>query len=317
MRRFRIDARHALVGILAIVLACAPLAALALGHEYLVTVLPRVVILALAAVSLNLILGFGGLVSLGHAVFLGIGGYVVGMMASHGVVSGVVQWPAAIAISALFALVIGALSLRTRGVYFIMVTLAFAQMVYYVSVGLDAYGGEDGLVIASRSDFGPWLPLSNRTVFYFVSLILLFAAMLAVARLVRSRFGLVLRGAAMNERRMRALGFPVYRYQLAAFVIAGTMCGIAGVLLANHTEFVSPSVMHWSRSGDLIIMVVLGGMGTVPGPILGVVAFMLAEEALSNVTTYWQLIFGPLILIFVRFFGTGLAGFIPGGADLD
>jgi len=303
--------------LLVVLLAMVPPAAAALDATYLITVMTRVVILALAAVSLNLILGYGGLVSLGHAAFLGIGAYGVGIMASHGVTSGLAQWPVALFASALAALVIGALSLRTRGVYFILVTLAFAQMVFFVSVGLEAYGGEDGLIIDERSDFGPGIDLGDRTVFYFVALGFLLAATFLVARLARSRFGMVLRGAAMNERRMRALGFPVYRYQLVAFVLAGTLSGLAGVLLANHNEFVSPSMMHWSRSADLIIMVVLGGMGTVIGPLLGALAFMLAEEVLSDITTYWQLIFGPLILVFVRFIGTGLAGLIPGGKGDD
>ena len=303
------------IGTLAVLLVLVPLFAGMVGNNYPIIVMTRVVILAIAAVSLNIILGYGGLVSLGHAAFLGVGGYTVAIMASHSVTSGLWQWPAAIVASALAALVIGALSLRTRGVYFIMVTLAFAQMVYFVSIGLDAYGGEDGLILSRRSQFGDLVRLSNRTLFYYLCLAALFAAMALVARLARSRFGMVLRGAAMNERRMRALGFPVYRYQLAAFVIAGTLSGLAGVLLANHTEFVSPSMMHWTRSADLIIMVVLGGMGTTIGPLLGALAFMLAEEALSNITTYWQLIFGPLVLIFVRFIGTGLAGLIPGSAE--
>jgi branched-chain amino acid transport system permease protein len=226
------------------------------------------------------------------------------------VTSGITQWPLAILAAAIAALVIGALSLRTRGVYFILVTLAFAQMVYFVSVGLDAYGGEDGLVIPTRSQFGV-LNLSDRTTFYFLCLILLFATIAFVAYLARTRFGLVLRGAAMNERRMRALGFPVYRYRLAAFLIAGALCGLAGILIANHSEFVSPSIMNWGRSADLIIMVVLGGMGSAIGPLLGAIMFMLAEETLSHLTTYWQLIFGPLILIFVRFARSGLIGFFP------
>jgi branched-chain amino acid transport system permease protein len=305
-----------LVGALAVLLALVPLVAGLLGQAYLVTVMTRVLILALAAVSLNLILGYGGLVSLGHAAFLGVGGYTVGILASHEIESGWIQWPLALLASALTALVIGALSLRTRGVYFIMVTLAFAQMVYFVFIGLEAYGGEDGLVLTSRSRFDG-LDLSNRTFFYFVCWACLFGAVILVARIARSRFGMVLRGAAMNERRMKALGFPVYRYQLAAFVIAGTLSGLSGILLANHTEFVSPSMMAWTRSADLIIMVVLGGMGTVIGPLLGAVAFMVAEEALSHFTTYWQLIFGPLILIFVRFFNTGLAGLLTRGDAVD
>jgi branched-chain amino acid transport system permease protein len=286
------------------------LSATFVGNDYPLIVLTRVVILAIAAVSLDLILGYGGMVSLGHAAFLGIGAYAVGIMTAHDVTSGVLQWPLAILAAAVAALVIGALSLRTRGVYFILVTLAFAQMVYFLSVGLDAYGGEDGLVIPTRSQFG-LLNLTNRTTFYFLCLALLVATIALVAHLARTRFGMVLRGAAMNERRMRALGFPVYRYRLAAFVIAGALCGLAGILLANHSEFVSPSVMNWGRSADLIIMVVLGGMGSAIGPLLGAMVFMLAEETLSHVTTYWQLVFGPLILIFVRFARSGLVGLFP------
>jgi branched-chain amino acid transport system permease protein len=280
------------------------------GNDYPLIVLTRVLILAMAAVSLDLILGYGGMVSLGHAAFLGIGAYAVGIMTAQDVTSGFLQWPLAVLAAAVAALVIGALSLRTRGVYFILVTLAFAQMVYFLSVGLDAYGGEDGLVIPTRSQFG-LLNLTNRTTFYFLCLALLAATMALVAHLARTRFGMVLRGAAMNERRMRALGFPVYRYRLAAFVIAGALCGLAGILLANHSEFVSPSVMNWGRSADLIIMVVLGGMGSAVGPLLGAMVFMLAEETLSHVTTYWQLVFGPLILIFVRFARSGLVGLFP------
>ena len=296
---------------LAGLLALAPFGATLWGNDYPIVVLTRVLILALAAVSLNLILGYGGLVSLGHAAFLGIGAYAIGILTSHGVAHGPTQWAIAILAATFGALVIGALSLRTRGVYFILVTLAFAQMVYFVSVGLDAYGGEDGLVLDQRSQFGSLIKLSDRRTFYYLCLALLFAAIALVGMLSRSRFGVVVRGAAINERRMRALGFPVYRYRLAAFVIAGAISGLAGVLLANHTEFVSPSMMHWSRSADLIIMVVLGGMGTLIGPLLGALAFMLAEEMLSHFTTYWQLIFGPLILLFVRFAGGGIAGFIP------
>jgi branched-chain amino acid transport system permease protein len=295
---------------LVLLLAFAPLTATFVGNDYPLIVLTRVVILAMAAVSLDLILGYGGMVSLGHAAFLGIGAYAVGIMTAQDVTSGFLQWPLAILAAAVAALVIGALSLRTRGVYFILVTLAFAQMVYFLSVGLDAYGGEDGLVIPTRSQFG-LLNLTNRTTFYFLCLALLAATIALVAHLARTRFGMVLRGAAINERRMRALGFPVYRYRLAAFVIAGALCGLAGILLANHSEFVSPSVMNWGRSADLIIMVVLGGMGSAVGPLLGAMVFMLAEETLSHVTTYWQLVFGPLILLFVRFARSGLVGLFP------
>ena len=231
------------------------------GNYFLMSLFTRIVILAMAAVSLNLIMGYGGMVSFGHAAYLGIGGYAVGILAKEGITSGFVQWPVALAMSALFALVVGALSLRTRGVYFIMITLAFAQMIYYVAIGLDRYGGDDGLTIYKRSQFGGLIDLSNRTAFYYLCLVLLLAAIYVTWRLVNSRFGLVIQGARSNDRRMRAIGFPTYRYRLVCFVIAGTMCGLAGALLANHTEFISPAMMHWTRSGDLIVMVVLGGMG--------------------------------------------------------
>ncbi len=306
----RVSPRFLLTCGLVLLLALAPLAARFVGNDYPLIVLTRVVILGMAAVSLDFILGYGGMVSLGHAAFLGIGAYAIGILTAEDVTSGLLQWPLAIFAAAFAALIIGALSLRTRGVYFILVTLAFAQMVYFVSVGLDAYGGEDGLVIPTRSKFAA-IDLSNRTTFYFLCVAFLAGTIALVAHLARTRFGLVLRGAAINERRMRALGFPVYRYRLAAFVIAGALCGLAGVLLANHSEFVSPSTMNWGRSADLIIMVVLGGMGSAVGPLLGAIVFMLAEELLSHVTTYWQLIFGPLILLFVRFARSGIIGLIP------
>jgi branched-chain amino acid transport system permease protein len=280
------------------------------GDRFMLTLFTRIVILALAAVSLNLILGFGGMMSFGHAAYLGIGGYAVGMLAHEGIVSGFVQWPVALAASALYALVIGALSLRTRGVYFIMITLAFAQMAYYVVSGIARYGGDDGLTIYKRSQFGGLVDLSDKIVFYYVCVALLMATVYAVWRLVNSRFGMVIRGARSNETRMRAIGFPTYRYKLTAFVIAGTLCGLAGALLANHTDFVSPSMMYWTRSGDLMIMVVLGGMGSVIGPLFGAVALLILEEALSGVTEYWQIILGPLLLLVVLFARGGIDGLL-------
>jgi branched-chain amino acid transport system permease protein len=248
-------------------------------------------------------------VSFGHAVYVGIGGYVVGILAKEGIPSGFVQWPLALVVSALFALVIGALSLRTRGVYFIMITLAFAQMLYYVAVSLDRYGADDGLTIYRRSQFG-LLNLSNKIVFYYVCFSLLLAVIFLVARLVNSRFGMTIRGATSNERRMRAIGFPIFRYRLVCFVIAGTLCGLAGVLLANHTDFVSPAMMHWTRSGDLIVMVVLGGMGSTFGPLIGAVALLVLEETLSGITEYWQIILGPLLLLIVLFARGGIDGLL-------
>jgi branched-chain amino acid transport system permease protein len=280
------------------------------GDRFLLTLFTRILIMALAAVSLNLILGYGGMMSFGHAAYLGIGGYAVGILAHEGVTSGFVQWPVALASSALFALVIGALSLRTRGVYFIMITLAFAQMAYYVIAGVSRYGGDDGLTVYKRSQFVAPIDLTNKVQFYYICLALLGGAIYLVWRLVNSRFGMAIQGARSNDLRMRAIGFPTYRYKLTAFVIAGTLCGLAGALLANHTEFVSPSIMYWTRSGDLIIMVVLGGMGSVAGPLIGAVALLVLEEALSGITEYWQIILGPLLLLVVLFARGGIDGLL-------
>jgi branched-chain amino acid transport system permease protein len=280
------------------------------GNRFLLTLFTRIVILALAAVSLNLILGYGGMMSFGHAAYLGIGGYSVGILAHEGIVSGFVQWPVAVAVSALFALVVGALSLRTRGVYFIMITLAFAQMAYYVAAGLARYGGDDGLTIYKRSQFVAPLNLSDKTVFYYVCLALLLASIYGVWRLANSRFGLVIQGSRSNDLRMRAIGFPTFRYRLICFVIAGAICGLAGALLGNHTEYISPAIMYWTRSGDLIIMVVLGGTASVFGPLLGAVALLVLEEALSGITEYWQIILGPLLLLVVLFARGGIDGLL-------
>jgi len=248
------------------------------------------------------------MMSFGHAAYLGIGGYAVGILAAEGVGSGAIQWPVALAASALFALVIGALSLRTRGVYFIMITLAFAQMAYYVASGLSRYGGDDGLTIYKRSDFGGLLNLSNHVQFYYLCLGCLLGGIYLVWRIVNSRFGLVVQGLRSNEARMQAIGFPATRYRLVCFVIAGTLCGLAGALLANNTDFVSPAVMYWTRSGDLMVMVILGGMGTLFGPVVGAIVYLVLEEFLSRVTEYWALIMGPLLLLIVLFGRGGIVG---------
>jgi branched-chain amino acid transport system permease protein len=302
--------RTLVVAGLLILLGVLPLYTTLTGNFFLLTLFTRIVILAIAATSLNLIMGYGGMVSFGHAVFIGIGGFAVGMLAKEGAYSGFVQWPLALAVSALFALAVGALSLRTRGVYFIMITLAFAQMVYYVAVGLDRYGGDDGLTIYRRSEFAGLVNLSNKTLFYYLCLLVLVGTIYLTWRLVNSRFGLVIQGARSNDRRMRAIGFPTFRYRLTCFVIAGTICGLAGALLANHGDFISPAVMHWTRSGDLIVMVVLGGMASSFGPLIGAVALLVLEEALSGVTEYWQIILGPLLLLVVLFARGGIDGLL-------
>jgi len=291
-------------------LALLPLYAHLTGDRFMLTLFTRIVILAIAAVSLNLILGYGGMMSFGHAAYLGIGGYAVGMLAQEGVGSGFIQFPVALAASAIYALVIGALSLRTRGVYFIMITLAFAQMAYYVASGLARYGGDDGLTVYKRSDFSGLINLSNRTQFYYLCLACLFGVIFLIWRIVNSRFGLVVQGLRSNEQRMQAIGFPAKRYQLVCFVISGTMCGLAGALLANNTDFVSPAVMYWTRSGDLMVMVILGGMGTLFGPVVGAVVYLLLEEFLSQITEYWALIMGPLLLLIVLFGRGGIMGLL-------
>ncbi len=306
----RITPRDGFVVALLALLALLPVYATLTGNTFAMTLFTRIIILAIAAVSLNLIMGFGGMVSFGHAAYLGIGGYVVGMLAKEGINSGFLQWPLALVMSGLFALGVGALSLRTRGVYFIMITLAFAQMVYYVANGLDRYGGDDGLTIQRRSEFAGLIDLSNRTVFYYLCLALLLATVYGVWRLVNSRFGLVIQGSRSNDRRMRAIGFPTFRYKLTCFVIAGVLCGLSGVLLANHTNFISPALMQWTRSGDLIVMAVLGGMGTVAGPVIGAVAFLLLEEVLSGLTEYQGVILGPILLAVVLYARGGIDGIL-------
>ena len=304
----RLGARTALTATMLALLALVPLYAAVTGDPFALTLFTRIVIMAIAAVSLDLIMGYGGMVSFGHAAYLGIGGYAVGILWKEGVASGFVQWPAAIAISALFALVVGALSLRTRGVYFIMITLAFAQMIYYVAQGLDRYGGDDGLTIGQRSSFAGLIDLNNNTLFYYICFAALIGSIYLVSRIVNSRFGLVIQGARSNERRMRAIGFPVFRYRLVCFVIAGALCGFAGALLANHTNFISPAIMFWTRSGDLMVIVILGGLGTPFGPVIGAVVYLILEEALSRVTEYSGLFLGPALLLVAIYLRGGIAG---------
>ncbi|MEO8558151.1 MAG: branched-chain amino acid ABC transporter permease [Rhodospirillales bacterium] len=285
-----------------------------LANNFQISFASRIVVWTIAAISLNIILGYGGMVSFGHAAYLGIGGYVMGIMAFHGVTSGFLQFPAAMLASALWALAVGALSLRTRGVYFIMITLAFAQLIYFVAVGLEAYGGDDGLTIYHRSEFAGILSLKDRTTFYWTCFALMLGTFYLCHRLVDSRFGMVLRGSKSNDLRMRALGFPTTRYRLTAFTLAGAICGLAGVLLANQTDFISPAMMRWTASGDLIVIVVLGGMGSLFGPLYGAIAFFVLEEYLKPAIdllhpgwgNYWQIIFGPLLIVVALYARGGL-----------
>ncbi len=268
----------------------------------------RIMIYGLCALSLDLILGYGGMVSFGHAAFLGMGAYTAAVMAHHGIDSAWIVWPAAIGVSAAGALVIGAVSLRTAGVYFIMITLAFAQMCFYFVSSLQEYGGDDGMSMWSRNDFGGVLDIADHTTFFHLVLAILFIALFLGRRLVNSRFGMVMQGVRENERRMRSLGFPVYRYKLACFVLSGAMAGLAGVLLANLTKYVSPALMHWTRSGDILIMVILGGMKSLLGPVLGAAALLLAEDFLSEYTRHWMIFLGPILIAAVLFARGGVYG---------
>jgi branched-chain amino acid transport system permease protein len=288
-------------------LAALPPALQAIGQLYYVDLVRRIMILAIAAASLNLILGYGGLVSFGHAAYLGIGGYAVGILAFYGINSGWLHLAVGIGASVLVAAAIGAVCIRTSGIYFIMITLAFTQMLYYLAVSVAEYGGDDGLRLKVRSQF-PGVDLADTVASYYVALVVLLACIYLIHRIVNSRFGMALRATKSNEARARALGFSPYPYRLAAFVIAGAMCGLAGVLYANHTAYIAPGFMSWLQSGELMFMVILGGMASTAGPLLGTFALLLVEELLKGWTEHWQVILGPLLVLSVIFFRRGLAG---------
>ena len=303
-------------GLLLAAFVAAPFLAGFTGAEgYVLSVVTRVMIYGLAALSLDLILGYGALVSFGHAAFLGIGAYAVGILASHGIEEGLVQLAAALAASALFALVTGAISLRTKGVYFIMITLAFGQMLFFLATSLAPYGGDDGLTLPSKSLVFGARVFRGEGAFYYVVLAVLAGVYLLCRAIVASRFGRVLRGTRENAVRMAAIGFDPSRYQLVAYVIAAMIAGVAGVLLANQAEFVSPAYMTWQRSGELIFMVILGGLGSLHGAILGAAAFLLLEEVLAGFTEHWKLIFGPLLVVIAIMGRGGLTGLLPRRRD--
>ncbi len=291
-------------------LALAPFVAAYGPQGFWLALLQRVAILGLAALSLDLILGCGGLVSFGHAAYLGIGAYAVGILAAYGIDDLLVQAGTALSVSAVFALVTGAISLRTRGVYFIMITLAFGQMLYFVATALSAFGGDDGISLPGRSRVLGHAWLADERIFYALTLACLLAAWLGVRALAASRFGRVLRAARENETRVRAVGFSPYPYRLVAYVLSGMLASLAGVLAANQAGFVSPSLMAWQRSGELIAMVVLGGVGSLGGAIAGAAAILLVEEGLSEITENWRLIFGPLLVLCVLTLRGGLAGLL-------
>ena len=285
-----------------------PLAARSLGWDFYIGFASRVLIYALAASSLNLVLGYGGMISFGHAAFVGAGAYTVAILMAEGIASAWVSWPLAIAVAALLAAAIGAASLRTRGVYFIMITLAFAQMIYYVAVGMRAYGGEEGLNLATRSRFGFGLDLKDDITFYYLALAVLAIALYGLHRLLHARFGQVITGIRENETRMEAIGFPTYRYKLVCFTIGGALAGLAGALLANQTSYVNPNLLYWTQSGTLMVMVILGGVGHPYGALIGAVALLALDEAIASYTIYSQLGVGVVLLAIVLFAPHGLVG---------
>jgi branched-chain amino acid transport system permease protein len=292
-----------------VMLVLVPVLAQAAQEPFAITFASRVLIFALAAISLNLLLGYGGMVSFGHALYLGLGAYAVGVMAQHGVTSGWAQLGLTVLACALVGVLTGLVSLRTSGIAFIMITLAFAQMFYYLFVSLRQYGGDDGLSITTRSDFGLFT-LDSPITLYYAALVLVLAALLVTRRLVNARFGMVLRGCRANERRMQALGFITLRYRLSAYVMASVLCGVAGLLYGNLTGFASPAYLAWTVSGDLIVMVVLGGMGTVFGPLVGALVLLISEEALKTLTDHWMMILGPLIVLVVLTARRGVYGYL-------
>lgn len=311
---------------LALVLLAIPFIATQMGSPFYVTLATRMAILALAAVGLNLALGLGGLVSFGHAAFFGVGGYAAGILASHafsmqpldlgfvafaGTNSMLVIWLVAIAAAGLLALFIGAVSLRTSGVYFIMITLAFAQMTYYFAISWPAYGGEDGLSIFVRNTFpgiNTMVPMS----FFLLCYGVLMAVLVLVALVARSRFGSALQAARQNEVRVASVGIAPFRIRLAAFVISGMITALAGALYADLNRFVSPSMMSWHMSGEFIVLIILGGVARLFGPIAGAMMFVMVEYLLGGMTDRWQFFLGLALLAVVLFARGGLIGFLAG-----
>jgi branched-chain amino acid transport system permease protein len=282
----------------------------ALEMDFYLGIASRIVVYAIAATSLNLVLGYGGMVSLGHAAFVGLGSYVTGILLAEGVTSGSVHLIATVAITALMALVIGAISLRTRGVYFIMITLAFAQMLFYLANSVKGYGGDEGLTLRARSLLPFGIDLKNGIAFYYVALCVLAATLFALARFVPSRLGRAVLAGRDDEVRAEALGFATFRYKLAIFVAAGALAGIAGALSVNLQGYVSPNALHWTQSGTLLVMVILGGVGSIWGGLAGALVLLLLQEVLAAYTQYWEFWIGWVLLAVVLFARRGLAGLL-------
>jgi len=289
--------------------AAVPFLATVLEQPFWISFFARILIYAIAASALNLALGYGGLVSFGHALFMGLGSYAVALPAFHGIASGWAHLALCLVASSLVALAVGAISLRTSGMAFIMITLAFAQMGYFLLVSLKQYGGDDGLPVAATSRFGS-LDLGATLPLYATALVVLALVTWWMAKLRVAPFGMALRGARQNARRINAIGLEASRLQLVAFVISGAICGVSGLLLANLNAFASPSSLAWTVSGELIVMVVLGGIGTVAGPVIGALVFLGLEEVLKGLTEHWMVIFGPLIVVMALVGRRGIVGLI-------
>ena len=288
-----------------------PIIATLIDEPYYMNLFARLMIWAIAAISLNLILGYGGLISFGHALYLGIGAYAVGICSYYDINNIFIQVPIALGVATIISFVFGGISLRTRGVYFIMITMALTQMIYYLSISIEEYGSDDGLIIYVRSEFGTnIINLDNPFHRYYLIFLVMVGCLYLTYRLIHSRFGYVIRGAKSNELRMEVIGHSTFRYRLVCFMIAGVMCTLAGVLSANVEKFVSPDVMHWTRSGELIFMVVLGGMASILGPLTGAMVFWLISEILARFTEHWHIIFGPFLILVVLLSPRGIDGML-------
>ncbi len=301
-----------------------PFVAEAIDESYVISSMTRVLIFAMAAVSLDLIVGYGAMVSFGHAAFVGLGAYVAAILSFHinegspvfsspfiydGSNSLLLILMVAMFVAALVAAMTGLISLRTHGIHFIMITLAFAQMLYYLFISLDYYGGEDGLLMMGRNQL-PFFDTGDDTTFYFLCLSLLVIYIMLSRRFVNSQFGRVLKGCKLNEKRMQTLGFNTYWYRLTAYVIAATGAAIAGVLLANKTEYVDPGLFSWHLSGELLVMVILGGLGSIYGAVIGAIVYLLMEQILSAYTEHWMFFLGPFLIMVVIFARHGIYGIL-------
>ena len=299
-----------LPALLFLALFLVPLGARLGSESYLLALMTRAVALALAALSLDLLIGVGGLVSFGHAAFVGIGTYAVGVLSSYGLRDGALHAATAVATAGVFAAVTGLVAVRTRGVHFIMITLAFGQMLYFLTTALSGFGGDDGMTLPGRSLLFGREALRGDVALYLATVGALLAAYAGLRLVAASRFGRVLAGFRENPVRMQAMGYRALPFQLTAYVIAGAIAAVAGCLLANQAEFVSPATLDWRRSGDLIFMVVLGGLGSLHGAIIGAVVYLLCEEALSGWSEHWRIVFGPLLVLAALFARGGLTGLL-------